>query len=276
MNIMNEHFCNYQGKRDETLVAYLYGELAAAERATFERHVSACAPCRTELEALGALRTELGDWTAPELVEHVMPELQARGIPELQARGVLEPRARPRSVGASLREIPWWAQTAAAMLFLGAAAGLANIEVDSTADGVSIRTGWRHEAPEAGLPVAASVAATTDPSAPAPWQKDLTALEQQLRGAINARPAPVAMPAAGNDATVLRQVRALLQDSERRQQSELALRVAQAERDIQAQRQADLVKIDRTLGLIQSRTGMEVMRTQRQMNSLAQQVSQRP
>jgi hypothetical protein len=42
------------------------------------------------------------------------------------------------------------------------------------------------------------------------------------------------------------------------------------------QRQADLVKIDHTLGLIQNRTGMEVMRTQRQMNSLAQQVSQRP
>jgi hypothetical protein len=45
---------------------------------------------------------------------------------------------------------------------------------------------------------------------------------------------------------------------------------------MQSQRQADLVKIDRSLGLIQSRTGMEVMRTQRQVNSLAQQVSQRP
>jgi hypothetical protein len=78
------------------------------------------------------------------------------------------------------------------------------------------------------------------------------------------------------DEALLRQVRQLLQDSERRQQNELALRVAEVARDMQAQRQADLVKIDRTLGLMQSRTGMEVMRTQRQVNSLAQQVSQRP
>jgi CheY-like chemotaxis protein len=56
----------------------------------------------------------------------------------------------------------------------------------------------------------------------------------------------------------------------------LALRVAEAVRELQVQRQADLVKIDRTLGLMQNRTGYEVMRTQRQMNTLAQQVSQRP
>ena len=74
----------------------------------------------------------------------------------------------------------------------------------------------------------------------------------------------------------MRRVRQLMQESERRQESELALRMAEAVRELQMQRQADLVKIDHTLGLIQNRTGMEVMRTQRQMNSLAQQVSQRP
>ena len=74
----------------------------------------------------------------------------------------------------------------------------------------------------------------------------------------------------------MRRVRQLVQESERRQESELALRMAEAVRELQMQRQADLVKIDRTLGVIQNRTGMEVMRTQRQMNSLAQQVSQRP
>ena len=39
-------------------------------------------------------------------------------------------------------------------------------------------------------------------------------------------------------------------------------------------RASDLVKIDRSLGLIQNRTGVEVMRTQQQLNSLAQRVSQ--
>jgi hypothetical protein len=71
-------------------------------------------------------------------------------------------------------------------------------------------------------------------------------------------------------------VNALVQASERRQQRELALRVAELMRDVQTQRQADLVRIERSLGIIQSRTGMEVMRTQRQVNNLAQQVSQKP
>jgi hypothetical protein len=81
---------------------------------------------------------------------------------------------------------------------------------------------------------------------------------------------------SGGEEATLRRVRQLLQESERRQQSELALRIAEVARELQVQRQADLVRIDRTLGLMQSRTGMEVMRTQRQVNSLAQQVSQRP
>jgi len=46
-------------------------------------------------------------------------------------------------------------------------------------------------------------------------------------------------------------------------------------REVESQRQSDLARIDRNLGLMQSRTGMEVMRTQQQMNSLAQRVSQR-
>ena len=45
----------------------------------------------------------------------------------------------------------------------------------------------------------------------------------------------------------MRRVRALLEESEKRQQRELALRVAEVLRDVNAQRQADLMKIDRSL-----------------------------
>ncbi|MEQ1729603.1 MAG: hypothetical protein ABL982_14620, partial [Vicinamibacterales bacterium] len=81
-------------------------------------------------------------------------------------------------------------------------------------------------------------------------------------------------PAPVDDAALLARVRSLVQESERRQQRELALRVAEVARDSQVQRQADLVKIDRSLGLIQRNTGVEVMRTQQQLNTLAQRVSQ--
>jgi hypothetical protein len=73
---------------------------------------------------------------------------------------------------------------------------------------------------------------------------------------------------------VLRRVRALLDESEKRQQRELALRVAEVVRDVNAQRQADLVKIDRSLGVVQNNLGVEVMK-QRQSLNLLYRASQR-
>ena len=74
---------------------------------------------------------------------------------------------------------------------------------------------------------------------------------------------------------ILKRARALVAESERNQQRELALRVAEVFRDVQAQRQADLVKIDRSLSLLQNNTGVEVMRQRQLINSLAVRVSQR-
>ncbi len=264
MKIMNEHFCTYTGKRDEVLVAYLYGELEADERAAFDRHVATCAPCRAELTALGGVRSELAQWTPPEPATHVP--------------FTLAPVHPQKSIGAMIREIPAWAQVMAATLMLGAAAGLANLDVHYSADGLSVRTGWRQSpSTETARPPAVPASAPSVSTSPAPWRNDLAALEQQLRRELEAPAAAAAAPsAASSDEAVLRRVRQLIQDSERRQQSELALRVAEITRDVQSQRQADLVKIDRTLGLIQNSSRIEVMRTQRQVNSLAQQVSQRP
>jgi len=91
---------------------------------------------------------------------------------------------------------------------------------------------------------------------------------------MKSQPATAPSAASADDEVVLKRVRALLQEIERRQQRELALRVAELARDALTQRQADLVRIDRSLGIIQNRTGVEVMRTQQQLNTLAQRVSQ--
>ena len=259
---MNETFCNYSGKRDETIVSYLYGEMEATERVAFDRHLVACAPCRAELGDLRDVRTELARSVSPELAAHIPFNVD---IPRM-----------PVAVVPPARSIPVWAQAIAATVILGVAGGIANLDVSYTsASGLSIRTGWRHPVDaNRAQPAATPVVQTTQ--SPAPWSSDLAALERSLRGALDERPA-VATPASStSDDAVMRRVRQLVQDSERRQESELALRMAEAVRELQIQRQADLVKIDRTLGLMQNRTGMEVMRTQRQMNSLAQQVSQRP
>ena len=69
-------------------------------------------------------------------------------------------------------------------------------------------------------------------------------------------------------------MRALIDESERRQQRELALRVAEVMRDLDTQRRADLVKIDRSLGVVQNNTGVEVMKQRELLNYLVR-VSQK-
>jgi hypothetical protein len=160
------------------------------------------------------------------------------------------------------------------MLVISASLGLANINLTySRQSGLTVSTGWMEKTPSpaaaAPAPAPVQTAAAADPT---PWRAELTALEQKLTAQLGDNDSAAA---GDDDQALLRRVRALIDESERRQRRELALRVAEIARDTQAQRQADLVKIDRSLGLIQSRTGVEVMRTQQQLNSLAQRVSQR-
>ncbi len=166
------------------------------------------------------------------------------------------------------QEVPAWAQVAAALLFLGVSAGIANLDVQYDRDGLAVRTGWSAPAP----PPAADAQ---------PWRADLANLDMQLRAEIRAasqRPAdtePAGRQSSdASEAVLMQRVKTLIDQSERKEQSELALRVAEMFRDMQAQRQADLAKIDRSLGLIQNNTGFEVMRQRELLNSLAVRVSQ--
>jgi hypothetical protein len=110
----------------------------------------------------------------------------------------------------------------------------------------------------------------------APWKADIAALESQLKNEIRAvQTSPATSPAAtvrtsstAADADLARRVRGLVEESEKRQQRELALRIAELVRDVNAQRQADLVRIDRTLGVVQNNVGIEVMKTRQQMNQM--------
>ena len=263
----NDSGCTFGERRGEVLIAYLYDDIDSRDRTAFERHLSTCAPCRLEIGALSDVRHGLAEWAAPDVADGI-----GGTAPRSALRLVEPPKGRAWRV---LADAPIWMQAAAAMLVVAASLGLANINLTYTHEGLSVTTGWIRPAPDA--PVNAAV----QPAA-APWRADLTALEQQLSQQITAKPALALAPAAPaarataapDDEAVMKRVRALLAESERHQQSELALRVAEMARDSQAQRQADLVRIDRTLGFLQSRTGVEVMRTQQQLNNLAQRVSE--
>ena len=66
----------------------------------------------------------------------------------------------------------------------------------------------------------------------------------------------------------------MIEDSEQRQQRELALRTAEVVRDFDAQRRDDLARIERTMGQMDGTTGVEVAQ-QRQMLNYLMRVSQR-
>lgn len=239
---MTEMFCAYPGDRDETLIAYLYDEIDAARRATFDAHLVTCARCRMEVDALRGVRGRLAQWAPPEpsfavvsRQSDVVGRTSAGGSPSRQ----------------SWREIPAWAQVAAALLFLGVSAGIANLDVRYDSNGLAIRTGWSRT-------VASQPAVAQVPSGVT--KADLTAVEQQLRTELRAAQAASATSAASvrpaaADADLVRRVRALVDESERRQQRELALRVGELVRDVNQKREADLIKIDRSLGLMQNTIG---------------------
>jgi hypothetical protein len=151
--------------------------------------------------------------------------------------------------------MPVWAQAVAATLVFGVGLSL------------GVLRGTRPAAPVSSAARVQGGAASVE---------DLSALEERLRteiARVQAVPATglqaasatgsVSNPASPDEALLAR-VRALIEESERRQQRELAMRTAQVMRDVDSQRQMDLAEIQRTFGQIEGLTGAEV-RQQRQM-----------
>ena len=244
--------CSFAGDREDALIAYLYDELGASERRDFDAHLAGCRVCRSELDALGGVRRNLAAWTPPPLDAL---------------------RSHHGDSVSWWRQVPAWAQVAAALLFLGVSAGLANLSIHYDQSGLTVRTGWRPDqaAPAVRVEQTSAVPERTADAANAPWRADLAVFEQRLRTELmNPSAAAPARTTTATDGDVVKRVRALLDESERRQQRELALRVG----ELEAQRRSDLVKIDQNLGQIQSNTGVEVMR-QRQMLNYLVRVSQK-
>ncbi|MGH9218667.1 MAG: zf-HC2 domain-containing protein [Vicinamibacterales bacterium] len=231
-----------------TLIAYLYGEVDAAMRASVEAHLEICGRCAAEVTALGDVRAELALWAPPDA------ELGFAIV-----RKSDQPTANVLRPAQWWRTVPAWAQAAAAVLVLSAGLGLANVRVQSGAGGFTVSTGWLPQQPPAlSEPVDG---AAIDRRV----ERALVSLEQQLRNEIRSARAQeqsagarVSAPAV-DDATI-RRVQQLLAASEERQARELALRLTQFTYDMNMQRRADLLKITQSFGQFD-----EQMLRQRQM-----------
>ena len=245
----------------DTLIAYLYGECDDATRGAVNVHLTTCAACADEVRGFGRVRETLSRWAPPDRV----------GAFRLVRD---EPSETPASATV-LRPARWWqqplpamARVAAAILLFAGGAALANLDVRYDKDGFSVRTGWQsvpapvrtasanqalaaaREAAPATTPV--SVATPVAGQSDSPWRVDMAALERSLREEFRQQLAAARMSGAGplkasadteaGEARLMTQVHALIDESYRRQQVEMAYRISQVERDVQAQRKADFVR----------------------------------
>ncbi|HET7618696.1 MAG TPA: zf-HC2 domain-containing protein [Vicinamibacterales bacterium] len=234
----------------DLLVGYVYDDITPADRSRFERHLAECADCRDDVDGMRGTRQLLTAWAPPQ------PDLGFR---------VVDSRSRPAWRA-------WWTPAlglaAAAVLVLAAAAAVANVRV--TYGGVTVQTGWRTSA------AAPAISAAPQPVDAARVDASYADIERRIRQLEEARasaPAAIAVssPSRANrptDDELLRRVRALLSQSESRQQQELALRVAQLVRDFDLQRQADLARIQQGLGRVESLTNAEAASHRQAMDIL--------
>ena len=261
---MNNIHCIYPD-RDATLAGYLYDDIDQADRIAFDAHLTACRLCADELDDLRGVRDTLGQWTPPE---------PARG--SLQSPVFSHQSATHESRTAWWHNVPVWAQMAAAMLVLGASASIANLDIRYDSAGLSVRTGWSKAAPSTpqAAQTAAPVPVVATAQSAAPWRDELTALENQLRSEMRAQAAPV--PAASttsaggamSEAELRQRVRVLLQESEKKQEQDLAVHLVQLQTDFEAQRQADLRRSNQLFRQVTNTYGDEIAKHERQINYL--------
>ncbi len=157
---MNDSIHTDDCTQAEELIAHVYGETTPARAVIFRQHLATCALCRDGLEALGAVRTEVGIWRA-SLLEHAPTldlatvlttrEAEAASICALPDPGSAHaPTTRLSAAAAALREFftlsPAWlrATTVAAALLLCTLAALTvtRAEVRWDNQGFAFRTGF--------------------------------------------------------------------------------------------------------------------------------------
>jgi hypothetical protein len=257
----------------DTLLVLLYDdEGTPEERAVLQDHVDRCLDCADVLTSLDTARGALGAWHAPRL---------PLGF------ALVRPGRSP------VRTALWrGGLAAAAVLVLAAAASLAQFDISYDAQGLRIRTGVSRSSVSAiadgrGTAAAPALATARPAATPAtegawvgkaaagepPWRADLDLLATQIRGDVArlvhesrqvpaatavraAIPAAPAVPGRGmTDAELLKRVQDLLDQSEIRQQSNLALRVTELGRQFELARQSDIVQVEQTLQRIEQQRG---------------------
>lgn len=232
------------------LLDYLYEEGDPADRLRIARHLQVCATCSVAALELQTVRGMLTEWTPPP------SPLGFRIVQDspLPQRGRWVPSSR----------LSAWAQAAAAILLFVAGMVVSQLDVDYRDGALTVRT--RFAAPVAAdAPAARHVSIQLPPS-----PETLRDLERSLRSDLQqAESTPNASRGeVASTEQLLQRVRTMIEQSEIRQQRELALRLSQVASEVDTQHQADLLRIQQNLGQIEMETGAQINQQQQLMDYL--------
>jgi hypothetical protein len=246
---MNKHITDDQ----DALLDYLYEEGDPADRLRIAHHLQDCANCSVAVLELQSVRGMLSEWTPPAST------LSFRIVSD-----EVETSAQPH--------VPWWkpgglswAQAAVAVILFFSGMAVSQLDMDYAAGTLTVRS--RTAVPAS----AASVASPGASVAPAPVSnpsRDFATLEQELRSELAALRTGSSAGSQTEPDALLRRVQAMINQSEARQQRELALRLTDVVRDFDTQRRADLLQVQQNFGQLEGQTGAEVAQQRELLNYL--------
>jgi hypothetical protein len=232
---MNDIFrCGDSG----ALVAYLYEECSPGEHAAIAAHVTGCAACASEIDALRATRRTLATWTPPDL---------ALGFQITRNDLVPAARLQPR-IAWWRAPLPAWAQAAAALVVFAAGLSVG-----------ALRTGSVGQS--AATPSAVAVPAEARSTATNVSKEELAQLEQRITAELarlRSTSVPTQVAARGTDEALMQQVKGMIEESEANQRRDFTLRMVNMADVIERQRRVDLAQIGNSMGQFRGATRDEI------------------
>jgi anti-sigma factor RsiW len=215
----------------DALLDYLYEEGDAAERLAVATHLQECASCSVAVLEFQNVRGMLSGWTPPAaaLGFRIVRDGSSEAPPP--ARHGWRRAWSPRGL----------AQAAAAIVVFAAGMAVSQLDVNYGDGALTVRT-------QSVAPNVRTTSITLPAQAGAGQSVSPDELER-LRSLLDSGdPSPL------DTERLLQRVRAMIDQSEQRQQRELALRLSQVAREVDTQHRADLLKIQQDFGQQQEAT----------------------
>jgi anti-sigma factor RsiW len=200
----------------EALLDYLYEEGDPAERLKIAQHLQTCATCSVAVLEFQTVRGMLSEWRPPasQLGFRIVQDAEVEPPPAKLGSWV--PTWRPGG----------WAQAAAAVLLFVAGAAVSQLNVHYGDGALTVST----RSAEPDMPAVRNASIELPPSP------------------VESGPGQAATSKSDDVEQLLQRVRSMIEQSEIRQQRELALRLSQVAREVDTQHQADLLRIQQDFG----------------------------